>query len=266
MQKMNVKCETVYSDDHSKVLKFEGEHASFYMIVGSMEAVVIDTGMEEGRLVPKLREYTDLPLTLLVTHAHGDHMAHADEFENVYVSAADFPFIETAMERLGITKKYDTSTFKRLEDGQILKFGDINIEVINLPGHSAGSVVFYDKVRNLMFSGDAFGSGWSVFMQVPGSTSVSVYRDSLRRFIAYYGQLDAKPEFMTGHYEQRYMGEHDNPVCIDLIKDMEELCTRVLEGKAPRESFSCFLKTEEEQYAARYGRACMIVVDSKVRQ
>lgn len=47
---------------------------------------MIDTGITAGaKILPVIRELTDKPLLLVITHAHPDHMYHIDEFDEVYM-------------------------------------------------------------------------------------------------------------------------------------------------------------------------------------
>ena len=49
------------------------------------------------------------------------------------------------------------------------------MRVLEVPGHTPGSVAFYDEKRNLLFTGDAIGSGIGVWMIVPGGLTLSEY-------------------------------------------------------------------------------------------
>ena len=60
-----------------------------YLIEGEKRALVIDTGMEARPLAPVLSTLTERPLVLALTHAHPDHMYHADEFQTVCLGKAD---------------------------------------------------------------------------------------------------------------------------------------------------------------------------------
>lgn len=239
--------------------------ASFYLIESSGTGIVIDTGLSDGALLPVLRQYTHKPLVLLITHGHGDHMAHADEFETVYMPAEDIPYVETASRRLNLNKELHPERFLPLKDGQRLIFGDVEIRVHHTPGHSLGSVVFYDKAHGLMFSGDAFGSGWAVFMQLPGGACVSEYQKGMKRFIASCEKLDPAPEFLPGHYDQRFHDGIDNPVCLELVKDMEALCGKLLNGTAELEAVQLYPHAQSQEYLASFGRAQMVVSKEAMR-
>ena len=61
-------------------------NSSFYVVEGEEKAAVIDTGITAGtKILPVIRELTDKPLLLVITHAHPDHMYHMDEFDEVYM-------------------------------------------------------------------------------------------------------------------------------------------------------------------------------------
>ena len=48
---------------------------------------------------------------------------------------------------------------KYLHDGDIITFGHTKLEAIHVPGHSPGSLVYYCKEDNCMFSGDVLFQG-----------------------------------------------------------------------------------------------------------
>lgn len=60
-----------------------------YLVAGSDRAYMIDTGMGLAPLMPQIRAVTDLPVELLLTHAHPDHFAAAGEFEHVWLCKED---------------------------------------------------------------------------------------------------------------------------------------------------------------------------------
>jgi glyoxylase-like metal-dependent hydrolase (beta-lactamase superfamily II) len=60
-----------------------------YLIEGKEKAALIDTGVGVGDLKPFIRELTDKPLIVLVTHGHVDHALGAVSFDEVYMSHID---------------------------------------------------------------------------------------------------------------------------------------------------------------------------------
>ena len=59
-------------------------NSSFYVVEGEEKAAVIDTGITAGaKILPVIRELTDKPLLLVITHAHPDHLWGAiDDFDS----------------------------------------------------------------------------------------------------------------------------------------------------------------------------------------
>ena len=48
---------------------------------------------------------------------------------------------------------------KYLKENDVVSFGNQQLHVIHIPGHSAGSIVFYDKAGNCAFVGDVLFNG-----------------------------------------------------------------------------------------------------------
>jgi glyoxylase-like metal-dependent hydrolase (beta-lactamase superfamily II) len=136
------------------------------------EAVIIDPGCYNEKERETLKEFiakNDLKVThLLNTHLHLDHI-FGDTFVsreyNVPVEAnqADEFWIEEAPKQSRMFgfhwNEEMTSVGKYLHDGDTVTFGNTKLEVIHVPGHSPGSVVFYCEADRCMFSGDVLFQG-----------------------------------------------------------------------------------------------------------
>jgi len=74
---------------------------TFYIVEGDQRAAVIDTGCTHGRrILPLIRQYTQKPLLLIITHAHSDHIYHMDEFDEVYMSHREFELPESFLQMM----------------------------------------------------------------------------------------------------------------------------------------------------------------------
>ena len=136
------------------------------------EAVVIDPGCfyeEEKQALKKFILTNELNVKhLLNTHLHLDHIfgnpfmlkefglsAEANKADEYWIDEAPkqsrmFGFqLQEAPVPLG----------KYLHDGDIITFGHTQLEAIHVPGHSPGSLVYYCKEDNCMFSGDVLFQG-----------------------------------------------------------------------------------------------------------
>lgn len=156
---------------------------SMALVIGSERAALIDTGFGKGNLYELVREYTDLPVALLITHGDYDHFGGNALFEDRYMSSLD--------DELTGDKAF---THKELTDGQVFDLGGIKLEAVAVPGHSRGSFCFYDRKNGRLFTGDAVNRLPWLFLE--RCTPLKVYRDSLVRL---HGMLGGEPDIYCGH-------------------------------------------------------------------
>jgi glyoxylase-like metal-dependent hydrolase (beta-lactamase superfamily II) len=107
--------------------------------------------------------------------------------------------------------------------------GGDSAEAIAVPGHTAGSLVFLHRRTKSLAVGDAVGSGSYVFLFLPGSPQLSVYREALgalRQRIADEGDLT----FLVGHHWQERVPLAGS-AALDLVSDMRILADEVVAGR-----------------------------------
>ena len=253
--------------ERSVILLDDGKMSSFYLVAGKEAALLVDTGMAEEPLRPYVEQMTNKPLSLAVTHGHGDHVAHAGEFDTVYMNPKDLAILPSALKRLGIAQNVDPDHFLSFTDGQTIAAWEFSLRGVEVGGHTPGSMIYYEEKRHLLFTGDAVGSGVDVWMQLAGCAPLSQYRQALLRLAAFWETLPADTLVFSGHAAQRYMHPSgDNPVCLDMVYDMVTLCGRILEGKQEKIAASpIYVREISPAYAAEYGRASMIYTDQVIR-
>ncbi len=149
--------------------------------------------LSEKRLIGKIKY-------LLLTHAHFDHAGAYFALQN---SRAKVGIHE---EELRISREnpyaYGMLLFTQvnpdftLRGGEILEENRIKIKVIHTPGHSPGSVCYYDEDRKWLFSGDTvFSSGGFGRVDFPGGNALELVK-SLKKLT----ELDVEVLF-PGHDE-----------------------------------------------------------------
>ncbi len=132
------------------------------------ECVIIDCGAfyeEERRALVEYIRNNDLkPVHLLATHGHLDHNFGNDTIFKEFglkpeIAQADEAWItnykEQAMKLYGMTLEMELPEVGHLlSDKEKIQFGNHTLEVMETPGHSPGSVVFYCEEENVLFTGD----------------------------------------------------------------------------------------------------------------
>ena len=117
----------------------------FYVFCGKEIAAVIDTGMNTPNAKELVQSITSLPLVLINTHADPDHISGNSAFDTIYMSPAEE---ENYRERGG------TSSFIPIKEGDEIDLGGRSLFVIDIPGHTPGSIALLDEKNRILVSGD----------------------------------------------------------------------------------------------------------------
>jgi hydroxyacylglutathione hydrolase len=142
-----------------------GELGTNTYIISSQKsdsAVVIDPADDASAISEYLLINQLAPKAILATHGHFDHILAAEELSlnfqiPIYMNEKD-AFLakranETAKHFLGTSDNFNPSKILPVKEGDKLDFGDILFSVINIPGHTPGSVAYV--INNMaVFSGD----------------------------------------------------------------------------------------------------------------
>lgn len=242
---------------------WDTEKNTFYLVEGEEKAAVIDTGITEGAsITPMLRTLTDKPLILVLTHAHPDHFYHMDEFGTVYMSHEEFRLGHDILRFMMAGKDLDLQSTIHVETGSRIDLGGRCLEICHVPGHTPGSVAVYDAQDDLLFTGDAIGSGCGVWMQLNGSSCLADYEKSLLSFLGWLLERGGNMDFWGGHCDQSWTSRQVpgfNPLSLGLLADLIDLTRRVRKGEIPGEfvDMAPHFRNREARYAA-WGRAEML--------
>lgn len=182
---------------------------SVYLIEGETSAILIDAGTKIPGLKKIVEDIVKKPVTLIISHGHGDHIGAMDQWEEVWINAADEAILP--QDRYNGKKKY-------LTDGQIFDLGGRQIEVVFTPGHTPGSTTFLDKEAKYGFSSDAFGSG-NLLVFTDLSTEVA----SSQRLMKFLEKYDIKYLY-PGHY---WGNNLETP---ERVKNVGIICQGILDG------------------------------------
>ncbi len=192
-----------------------------YLIIGKEKACVVDTAYGFADLKAVVREITDLPLVVFNTHGHVDHTGGNFYFDTpVCISKKDAelykkhnePDFHRYMEsRLKVLDRIifwrtlvpkhpeDTdagrvnfSNWQFVKEGDRFDLGELSAEVIEIPGHTQGSIALYFPEKKLLIASDGANSATWLFL--PESTDLKTYINSLHKLERY--DFD---KILTGH-------------------------------------------------------------------
>ena len=182
---------------------YQFQEAISYLIVGSSKALLFDSGIGLVPIRPVVERLTELPVEVLNSHTHYDHVGGNYEFETVlavdtaYTRAnmAGFPHAELAGEIApsafcrGAPAGSDPGSFRTrrwaasrfIQDREVLDLGNRDIEILHVPGHTPDAVALVDWKNGLLWTGDTYYDG-GLWLFVP-ETDLDAYQASMARLV-----------------------------------------------------------------------------------
>ncbi len=174
---------TVDKIDHDTFAISEYKHweeTHCYLLCGEEQAVLIDTGLGVANIKKIVSSITSLPIMVITTHIHWDHIGGHKYFDNIAVHEAEkewlstkFPIPLQAVKHNLMCKPcefppdFSVDSYQItqctpqhiLRDGDCLDLGNRKLTVIHTPGHSPGHCCFYEPQKGYLYSGDLIYSG-----------------------------------------------------------------------------------------------------------
>jgi hydroxyacylglutathione hydrolase len=156
------------------------ESNTYVLADSSGDCAVIDCGCYNKSEFAKLTEYLDShslkPVLLLNTHCHLDHIFGNKMFLAKYhIGTLCHPLEEVNRKNalqhaqfFGLIMEAPPEASGSLSDGQIIEFGSVKLKAIHVPGHTTGSIAFYNENDNVVFTGDALFAGSIGRTDLPG--------------------------------------------------------------------------------------------------
>ena len=217
-----------------------------YLICGADSALMIDGLDSADGLLECVRKMTDKPVKMVITHGHPDHAGKGmQEFlQNeceVYLSDKDLNLVEQ-MYPAGLDKTY----LRSLADGDVFDLGEITVKVMEMPGHTKGSVLLYIGQEKMLFTSDAIGSG-GLWMQLPESTFLEEYLKEVKKLEAFLkGHEGVK--LYPGHSWQISPYHEEGQDYLDhlYVAELRELTEKILAGELEGEKVDLQLEFLKE--------------------
>ncbi|MBT7334448.1 MAG: MBL fold metallo-hydrolase [Gammaproteobacteria bacterium] len=191
-----------------------GPMQNYTYIIGSRETrevAIVDPAWDIDLLVKHLQEKDYTLAAALATHYHPDHVGGSFSGHNVegvaqLLEVNPVKVYAHKSEADGIKKVTEISEtdLVRVESGDTLKLGNIQVEFLHTPGHTPGSQCF--RVNNTLISGDTLFINGCGRVDLPGSNSNDMYH-SLQKLSALPDDTLLLPGHNYGHVPNATMGE-----------------------------------------------------------
>lgn len=181
----------------------QAEEIISYLILGTKQAVLFDTGMGISSISKVTKQLTGKPVVVLNSHTHNDHVGGNWEFPYVFAMDTDFTRKNALGSRADAQaeiapgqicgklpagfnpKAYETRRWKIfhfVHDGFKINLGARTVEIVATPGHTPDSIALIDRANGLLFTGDTYYPA-PIWLYRP-ETDMDAYVASVKRLAA----------------------------------------------------------------------------------
>lgn len=219
-------------NDHIYLMN-DNDEATGYIVLGKEKALVIDTmnGYEDVKAIAET--VTQLPIMVVNTHGHLDHIYGNVYFEEAYMNPADYEIAECGYQHpvfVEAIKKAGgkPAKFKAIFPGDKIDLGGLVLEVYSIAGHTPGSIGLLSRADRIFFTGD--GIIEQVWMQLEESLPMEQFLENLNKLESIRKDYDY---ILAGHSR----GLEDASLYEDLKQAVQEVCEGKTENDMPYEWF-----------------------------
>ncbi len=245
----------------------QSEETIGYLILGSDKAILFDTGMGISDVKKIVAELTKLPILVLNSHTHDDHVGGNWEFDNVLGMDTDFTRTnakgsrEDAQAEIApgeicgeLPKGFDAKTYSTkpwkitrfIHDGEKIDLGGRTIEVLSTPGHTPDAITLLDRANGLLFTGDTYYPA-PIWLYRP-ETDFDAYAASIERLAALAPQT------------KLVLGAHNIPVASpSVLPTLVKAFAEVRAGNG-----TCKPVNERQKQCTAYGISFLLLANQPV--
>ncbi len=148
-------------------------HVFMSLVIGKEKALLFDCGYGSGDLKKQVEELTDLPYELVLSHFHPDHSFGAWQFPYAWIHEKDLRLCQDNYQPEELGKAWESEPrlqnavscgeylghkccpLKPMRGGKVFDLGEITAEIVEMPGHTPGSVGLLLREKRVCLFGDA---------------------------------------------------------------------------------------------------------------
>lgn len=164
-----------------------------FLILGKDHALLIDTGFSDTPILDEVRKITSLPIEVILTHGDGDHTGNLNQFKVCRFHQAEE------------TKINPTIPFHYLKEGDIIDVGDYLFKIIEIPGHTYGSIALLECHHHWLLVGDTvqkdgpiymFGSHRNLELYIESLKKLGTMKDQFRILLPSHHDCPISPDYI----------------------------------------------------------------------
>ena len=198
--------------------RIEDRGVRFLLLCGTKKAALIDTGMTTKNAREIVEDLTELPIILINTHGDPDHIAGNGAFDKVYMNPE---------EEDNYRANNGKGKILPVVEGDVIDLGDRPLRIIDIPGHTPGSIAILDEKNRVLIAGDSVQNG-HIFM-FGKYRNLGLYIMSLMHLQEY-----------DGTYDEIYPMHGDFPQTPEAVRQLLDAAKQVQNGKAEGRKVSAF--------------------------
>lgn len=173
------------------------EKVHSFLLLGESKAALIDTGLGIDSMKRITDQLTTLPIDVLTTHVHSDHIGSHGEYPRIFVHEDEESWLTNGIVGLSIEqirantardisiptpKSFNPDTYTPftgkptglLKDGDVIDLGNRKLMIYHTPGHSPGHIAIFDETNGYLFTGDLLYDETPIYAFYPTTNPVDL--------------------------------------------------------------------------------------------
>jgi glyoxylase-like metal-dependent hydrolase (beta-lactamase superfamily II) len=194
---------------------------SFIISDETGKCIFVDPGFyydeEKTEVIEYVQDNNLKPVGIANTHAHFDHIMGVEFVRNEFniplqIHKEDAFWIDRAVdqgEMFAIDMETVAPADSYFSEGEKVRFGNSEMKIIHVPGHSPGHVVFYDAESEILVAGDVLFYGSIGRTDLPGGDYDTLITNIKNKVF----ELPDKTKVFCGHGPETTIGfeKQNNP-------------------------------------------------------